>query len=130
MPTYEYLCDSCGHQFDAFQSMMDDPLKDCPACSTPALRRLISGGTGVIFRGSGFYVNDSRSNGARSSSATSSADTSTSIPKDAANTSSGGDASASTASTSPASESSSVTSSGDSSGASSSKGSAPTKQSA
>lgn len=121
MPTYEYLCDSCGHQFDAFQSMMDDPLKDCPACSTSALRRLISGGTGVIFRGSGFYVNDSRSKGGRSSSA---------AAKDTTNTSSGGDASASTASTSPASETSGAKSSGESGGAGTSKGSAPTKQSA
>jgi putative FmdB family regulatory protein len=61
MPTYDYQCEQCGHTFETFQSMRDDPLVDCPACSTPNLRRLITGGTGVIFKGSGFYVNDSRS---------------------------------------------------------------------
>lgn len=60
MPTYDYQCDGCGHTFEAFQPMRDDPLTDCPECGAPELRRLISGGTGVIFKGSGFYVNDSR----------------------------------------------------------------------
>lgn len=63
MPTYEYACDACGHQFETFQSMKDDPLTVCPQCEKPALRRLIFGGTGVIFKGSGFYINDSRKNG-------------------------------------------------------------------
>jgi putative FmdB family regulatory protein len=57
MPTYEYECKSCGHTFDAFQSMMDEPLKSCPQCGQD-VRRLIHGGTGVIFKGSGFYVTD------------------------------------------------------------------------
>jgi putative FmdB family regulatory protein len=57
MPTYEYECKSCGHVFDAFQSMMDEPLKSCPKCGQD-VRRLIRGGTGVIFKGSGFYVTD------------------------------------------------------------------------
>jgi putative FmdB family regulatory protein len=57
MPTYEYECKSCGHTFDVFQSMKDDPLKDCPQCGRE-LRRIINGGTGVIFKGSGFYVTD------------------------------------------------------------------------
>ncbi len=60
MPTYDYQCDHCGHIFETMQSMKDAPLSVCPECSTAALRRLISGGTGVIFKGSGFYVNDSR----------------------------------------------------------------------
>lgn len=60
MPTYDYQCDQCGHIFETIQAMRDDPLKDCPECHTPALRRLITGGTGVIFRGSGFYVTDSK----------------------------------------------------------------------
>ncbi len=60
MPTYDYLCDACGHQFEAFQSMKDDALKVCPQCAESALRRIISGGAGVIFKGSGFYVNDSK----------------------------------------------------------------------
>ena len=57
MPTYEYECRSCKHTFDVFQSMKDDPIKDCPICNQ-SVRRLINGGTGVIFKGSGFYVND------------------------------------------------------------------------
>jgi putative FmdB family regulatory protein len=57
MPTYEYECKSCGHTFEKFQAMSDDPLKDCPECGKE-VRRLIHGGTGVIFKGSGFYVTD------------------------------------------------------------------------
>ena len=67
MPTYDYQCDSCGHVFEAFQSMSDDPLRQCPECSENALRRLISGGSGVIFKGSGFYVTDSRKPGTTAS---------------------------------------------------------------
>jgi len=57
MPTYEYECKSCEHKFEVFQSMNDQPLKDCPECGKE-IRRLIFGGTGVIFKGSGFYVTD------------------------------------------------------------------------
>ncbi len=63
MPTYEYECRSCGHRFDQFQNMSDDPLRDCPNCAAPALKRLVGGGIGVIFKGSGFYVTDSKSTG-------------------------------------------------------------------
>jgi len=56
MPTYEYECES-GHVFEEFQSIVAAPLNVCPICSSPARRR-ISGGTGLIFKGSGFYVND------------------------------------------------------------------------
>lgn len=70
MPTYDYQCDHCGHTFETMQSMKDAPLSVCPECSTAALRRLISGGTGVIFKGSGFYVNDSRKAGSGGSSST------------------------------------------------------------
>ena len=61
MPTYDYECSKCGHTFDAFQRMSDEPLTVCPACKKHALRRLIGGGMGVIFKGSGFYATDSRS---------------------------------------------------------------------
>jgi putative FmdB family regulatory protein len=57
MPTYEYECKTCGHTFDAFQSMSDAVLKICPKCGKE-LRRIINGGSGVIFKGSGFYVTD------------------------------------------------------------------------
>ncbi|MDR2516346.1 MAG: zinc ribbon domain-containing protein [Spirochaetaceae bacterium] len=57
MPTYEYECKSCGHVFEAFQSMKDDPLSICPECGRD-IRRRINGGTGVIFKGNGFYITD------------------------------------------------------------------------
>ncbi|MDR2158493.1 MAG: zinc ribbon domain-containing protein [Treponema sp.] len=63
MPTYGYECKSCGHTFDAFQSMKDEPLKTCPRCGKE-IRRLINGGSGVIFKGSGFYVTDKGKAGA------------------------------------------------------------------
>lgn len=69
MPTYDYECKACGHTFDVFQNMSDDPLSVCPACTKKQLRRLIAGGVGIIFKGSGFYVNDSRSK-SRSATAT------------------------------------------------------------
>ncbi|MDR0722565.1 MAG: zinc ribbon domain-containing protein [Treponema sp.] len=64
MPTYEYECKSCGHTFDVFQGMSDAPLTSCPQCGH-ALRRLINGGSGIIFKGSGFYVTDKQGGGAR-----------------------------------------------------------------
>ncbi|MDR0654766.1 MAG: zinc ribbon domain-containing protein [Treponema sp.] len=57
MPTYGYECKSCGHSFDVFQNMSDEPLKTCPRCGKD-VRRLINGGTGIIFKGPGFYVTD------------------------------------------------------------------------
>jgi putative FmdB family regulatory protein len=58
MPTYEYVCSKCGHHFEKFQSMRDEPLRKCPKCSKAALKRLIGGGAGLIFKGSGFYITD------------------------------------------------------------------------
>ena len=60
MPTYEYECRSCEHQFEAFQSIKDKPLKKCPECGK-GIRRLIGTGAAIIFRGSGFYQTDYRS---------------------------------------------------------------------
>ena len=57
MPTYEYECKSCKYNFDVFQSIKDDPVKICPKCGKE-VRRLINGGTGIIFKGGGFYVTD------------------------------------------------------------------------
>ncbi len=59
MPTYEYECRKCSHSFEQFQSMSEEPLKTCPKCGGK-VRRLIGGGTGIIFKGSGFYVTDSK----------------------------------------------------------------------
>ena len=58
MPTYEYKCTK-GHTFEAFQSIMDEPLTRCPECRS-AVRRVINGGMGVIFKGSGFYSTDNK----------------------------------------------------------------------
>ena len=52
MPSYDYECTSCGHTFEVFQSMFDDPLKKCPVCGKK-VQRLIAGGAGIIFKGSG-----------------------------------------------------------------------------
>ncbi len=59
MPTYDYVCLDCTHEFETFQSMKDDPLTECPSCRGK-IKRKVGGGTGVIFRGSGFYINDSK----------------------------------------------------------------------
>ncbi len=61
MPTYEYICESCGHKFEQFQSIKARPLRKCPNCSKQSLQRLIGAGAGIIFKGSGFYETDYRS---------------------------------------------------------------------
>ena len=61
MPTYEYVCDACSHELEQFQSITAEPLKKCPKCAKPKLRRLISSGGAVLFKGSGFYETDYRS---------------------------------------------------------------------
>lgn len=58
MPTYDYACPKCGHAFEQFQSMKDEPLKKCPKCKKTGLKRLVGGGAGLIFKGSGFYITD------------------------------------------------------------------------
>jgi len=58
MPTYDYLCESCGHQFEQFQSITASTLRKCPDCGQRELKRLIGAGAGVIFKGSGFYQTD------------------------------------------------------------------------
>jgi putative FmdB family regulatory protein len=63
MPTYAYVCQNCQHEFDAFQSIKARPLRVCPACGQTALKRLIGSGAGIIFKGSGFYCTDYRSDG-------------------------------------------------------------------
>ena len=57
MPTYNYKCNECENKFAVFQKMSDDPVKDCPQCEGE-VRRIISGGSGMIFKGSGFYLTD------------------------------------------------------------------------
>jgi putative FmdB family regulatory protein len=66
MPTYGYVCQNCHHEFDAFQGIKAKSLRECPACGQRTLRRLIGCGAGIIFKGSGFYCTDYRSDGYKS----------------------------------------------------------------
>ena len=61
MPTYDYVCDACGHKFELFQAMKDEPERKCPQCKKLKLRRLFGTGAAVMFKGSGFYTTDYRS---------------------------------------------------------------------
>ena len=65
MPTYQYICDDCQHEFEKFQSIMARPIRRCPKCGRLSVRRLIGAGAGIIFKGSGFYQTDYRSEGYR-----------------------------------------------------------------
>lgn len=61
MPTYDYVCDACDHKFELFQSITAEAEKKCPQCKKNKLRRLIGGGAAILFKGSGFYQTDYRS---------------------------------------------------------------------
>jgi putative FmdB family regulatory protein len=61
MPTYAYTCENCGYEFERFQSITASPLRKCPDCGKRDLKRLIGTGAGIIFKGSGFYQTDYRS---------------------------------------------------------------------
>ena len=61
MPTYDYVCDACDHAFEAFQSIREDAKRKCPECGRQKLRRLIGPGAAIVFKGSGFYKTDYRS---------------------------------------------------------------------
>ena len=73
MPTYQYACTECGHAFEQFQSFSDDALSVCPECDG-RLRKVFNA-VGVVFKGSGFYRNDSRTAGASANGSSSSSDT-------------------------------------------------------
>jgi putative FmdB family regulatory protein len=61
MPTYDYRCDACGHEFERFQSITAPAVRRCPKCGRLKVRRLIGAGGGILFRGKGFYQTDYRS---------------------------------------------------------------------
>lgn len=63
MPTYDYVCDACDHKFELMQSFKDEPKKKCPECGKNKLRRLFGTGAAILFKGSGFYTTDYRSEG-------------------------------------------------------------------
>jgi putative FmdB family regulatory protein len=106
MPTYEYVCKSCGDRLEVQQRFTDDPLTECPTCEGPL--RKVFGNVGIAFKGSGFYKTDSRSgsgsksSGSSSSNGESKTSESTSTPSktaDAASSGSGSSGSSSSAST-------------------------------
>jgi putative FmdB family regulatory protein len=89
MPTYEYACSSCEHHFEHFQSITANPLRTCPSCGRKTLKRLIGAGGGIIFKGSGFYQTDYRSESYRKAAE---AEKQSAAPaKDRADQNSGGD---------------------------------------
>lgn len=61
MPTYEYVCRRCDHRFEKFQSITAKPIRKCPNCGKTGVQRLVGAGAGIIFKGSGFYQTDYRS---------------------------------------------------------------------
>jgi len=61
MPTYEYQCEACGHTFEVFQSITADPVRVCPVCKRRKVKRLLGTGAALLFKGSGFYQTDYRS---------------------------------------------------------------------
>jgi putative FmdB family regulatory protein len=90
MPTYEYHCEKCGQNFDAFQSMRDQPYKECPKdlCRLPEwghgkVKRLLGTGAGLIFKGSGFYTTDYRSDSYKEAAKKESPATSSGVEKPA-----------------------------------------------
>lgn len=116
MPTYDYICDGCGHEFEAFESIKADPQKHCPKCDTDQLRRKIGAGAAVLFKGSGFYITDYRSD---SYSKAAKADSSSSGSSSGSTAASGSGSSGSSGSGSGSSGSGSGSSSGSGSGSSS-----------
>ena len=69
MPTYDYRCKKCDHRWETFQSIKAEPVKKCPSCGKRTARRVIGAGAGIIFRGSGFYQTDYRSEGYKKAAA-------------------------------------------------------------
>ncbi len=100
MPTYDYLCDACEHKFELFQSIKDSMKKKCPICGKPKLRRLFGTGAAIMFKGSGFYTTDYRSDSYKQSAT---ADTQSSETKSSGEAKSGGESEASDSSSKPAS---------------------------
>ncbi|GAB4324283.1 MAG: zinc ribbon domain-containing protein [Candidatus Sumerlaeia bacterium] len=68
MPTYDYLCRACQHEFEVFHGITEKPPVVCPACGDPNTERLLTGGAGLIFKGSGFYITDYRNPSGRKNS--------------------------------------------------------------
>ncbi|MCS7034167.1 MAG: zinc ribbon domain-containing protein [Phycisphaerae bacterium] len=96
MPTYEYRCEECEHEFEAFQSITASPLRKCPECKRPKLRRLIGSGAALLFKGDGFYITDYRSESYKKAAKADGAGSSAGQSSEAKSQSASGDASSST----------------------------------
>jgi putative FmdB family regulatory protein len=94
MPTYDYICDACNHEFESFESIKADPQTVCPQCQEPKLRRKIGGGAAIIFKGSGFYQTDYRSESYKKHAAADKPSESSSKPADSSSSSSSSSSSA------------------------------------
>jgi putative FmdB family regulatory protein len=101
MPTYDYRCRKCEHTWELFQSIKADPIKKCPECGKAGAQRVIGAGAGILFRGSGFYQTDYRSDGYKKAAA---ADKPSSESKGGGGEKSGSDAGKSPASAAAGSE--------------------------
>ena len=99
MPTYDYICDACKHEFEAFESIKADAQTLCPSCHETKLRRKIGGGAAILFKGSGFYQTDYRSQSYKDSAK---------ADKPPEPAKSGGESSSSSSSSSPAPKSEST----------------------
>ena len=88
MPTYDYKCDACGHDWELYQSMNDSPLKKCPKCKKNKAKRLLGLGAGIIFKGSGFYETDYKTKSGKEKKENSSAGESSDSSKSTENKSS------------------------------------------
>jgi len=78
MPTYAYRCKSCGHEFEELQKISDDPVRICPKCKKETVIRIIGGGAGLVFKGSGFYLTDYKKTSTSSAGKSPSSETSSS----------------------------------------------------
>ena len=103
MPTYDYICDDCGHEFEAFEPITSKPQTDCPTCKVPKLRRKIGPGAAILFKGSGFYQTDYRSESYKKAAKAEKSSTDTSGGTKGESGSSGSSSSTATASTSTSS---------------------------
>lgn len=121
MPTYEYVCESCGNEWEAEQSIKADPLKECPKCAQQTAKRQISRGTGFILKGGGWY-SDLYSGASNSKSESKSSESKGSSDGGSSGSSSGGSSSSGSSSSGSSSSGSSSGGSGSSSGSSSSSG--------
>src|SRR5690348_14296344 len=128
MPTYEYVCESCGNEWEAEQSIKADPLKECPKCAQQTAKRQISRGTGFILKGGGWYsdlysgASNSKSESKSSGSSDSSSSSGGSISGSSSGSSSSGSGSGSSGSSSSGSSSGGSSSGGSSSGCGSTSG--------